>query len=95
MDMTDTLAVTSLGSHGAMTAEAALVRALDGVEGLLRQTGWSPDDEIGWSLTYGRHGVFACAEPLAGSEHRSEVRIEATTGLLPGRRKRMQRVITL
>lgn len=94
--MTDTLTAARLtSSGGSVTAEAALVRALDGVEGILRQTGWSPDDEIGWSLTYGRHGVFACAEPMTGSASRVDVRIEATTGLLPWRRKRMQRVITL
>lgn len=80
---------------GAVSAESALVRALDGVEGILRQSGWSPDDEIGWSLTYGRHGVFACAEPLPGSADHVDVRIEATTGLLPWRRRKMQRVITL
>ncbi len=84
--MTDTMSTVS--------AEVALSCALDKVEQCLRDYGW-PDDEAEWSLTVGRHVVFACVEEVRQGEGRIDVRLGATTGFLPWKRRQQERNIAL
>lgn len=86
MDVTDTMTRD-------FTADAALVCALDCVERTLRESGWSQDDEGEWSLTFGRHSVYAVAEEISDAGGRVGFNVEASTGFLPWRRRAQQRWI--
>lgn len=78
-----------------LTADEALCRALDELEAWLRASGWTRNDEVEWSLTYGHYSVFAVAEEAAVADGHVDVHLEATTGFLPWKRKRRQRLIAL
>lgn len=78
----------------AITAELALLCALDKVEDQLRVVGWPQDETPEWSLTYGRHSVYATASFVDGAQGR-RISMDATTGFLPWRRRELHRVIAL
>ncbi len=77
-----------------ITAELALLCALDKVTDQLRAVGWPEDDAPEWSFTYGRHSVYATASLLQdGSVRRAAV--DATTGFLPWKRRELHRLVAL
>ncbi len=77
-----------------MTAELALLCALDKVEDELRVIGWPDDETPEWSLTYGRYSVYATAS-LRDEGDRRRVEVDASTGFLPWRRRELHRSIAI
>lgn len=76
-----------------MTAELALLCATDRVADLLR-LGWPQGEPPEWSLTYGRHSVYATASLLESGEGR-QICVNASTGFLPWKRRELHRTIAL
>ncbi|MBK7722886.1 MAG: hypothetical protein IPI32_11880 [Austwickia sp.] len=77
-----------------MTAELALLCAMDKVADQLRMIGWPEDEPPEWSLTYGRYSVYATASLMDDNGQRRAV-VDAITGFLPWTRRELHRVIAL
>lgn len=77
-----------------MTAELALLCALDKVVDELRVAGWPEEEAAEWSLTYGRHSVYATATlRVDGDQQLAE--LDAFTGFLPWKRRALHRSVAI
>lgn len=77
-----------------ITAELALLCALDKVQDQLRAIGWPEGETPEWSLTYGRHSVYATASLLEDGDRRRAI-VDLITGFLPWKRHELHRTIAL
>lgn len=77
-----------------MSAELALLCALDKVEDQLRVIGRPQQEAPEWSLTYGRHSVYATAA-LHEEAGRRRFEVDAITGFLPWKRRALHRTIAI